>query len=320
MATLSDVAALAGVSKATASRALGRPELVAPDTVARVVDATERLGFVPNRAARSLARGRTGIVAVVVPTLENLFFAPIIGGAQERAAHSDLHLTISVYELDDAGDLDALERLAGQVDGFLVIAPRADDAVVRAAGSFKPTVLVDRELDGLASVVADTARAFGALVEALVDEGHERIAYLGGPDGSWQNGQRTTAVRAAATEGDAELTVLGPYPATFSAGVEAVEPVLAAGASAVVPYATAIGLGAMFALTARGKSVPGDVTVSLESDVVDALGMQTAPAIDVDGAELGRTAMDLLVGLLGPSGDGAAQRVRLPVAVRPTSS
>lgn len=316
MPTLSDVADRAGVSKATASRALGRPELVAPGTVSRVERAAAELGFVPNRAARSLARGRTGILAVVVPTLENLFFAPIIAGAQERAADSDLHLTVAVYELADGADLLGLERLAGQVDGFLMVAPRADDDVVLQAGSFKPTVLVDRERESMTSVVADTAQAFGTLVGGLIEDGYRSVAYLGGPHGSWQNGQRTAAVRAAAAERGADLTVLGPYAATFSSGVAAAEPVLAAGASAVVPYATPIGLGVMFALTSRGLAVPGDVTVSLESDVVQALDLTTAPAIDVDGAELGRTAADMLLDLL----DGRSQpgeRRRLPVAVRP---
>jgi LacI family transcriptional regulator len=84
VATLADVAALARVSKATASRALSRPEMVSGATVARVLDAAAALGFIPNSAARHLARGSSGIVALVVPTLDNSFFTPIIGGAQRR--------------------------------------------------------------------------------------------------------------------------------------------------------------------------------------------------------------------------------------------
>ena len=85
MSTLADVAALAGVSKATASRALSRPELVLPETAARVLAAAEQLGFVANRAARQLARGRSGLIALVVPTLENSYFTPVIAGAQALA-------------------------------------------------------------------------------------------------------------------------------------------------------------------------------------------------------------------------------------------
>ncbi|MET4581807.1 LacI family transcriptional regulator [Conyzicola nivalis] len=314
MSTLADVAARAAVSKATASRALSRPELVAPETTARVLAAALELGFVPNRAARELASGRSGIVALVVPTLENSFFTPIIAGAQARAEEAGLQLTVAVHPLASTDELVAFRRLSAQVDGFIVAAPRGADDVVRAASAFKPTVLVDREIDGLTSVVADTATAFGGLVSRFIDEGHGRISYIGGPDGSWQNGQRTLAVTAAA-RGRAELTVLGPYPATFAAGVAAAAEVVAAESTAVVPYATAIGLGLMFALRAGGVESPA-ITVSSERMVVDALGFTGVPAIDVDGDELGHVAMHQLLARIGRSTPPAAEQLRMPVPVR----
>jgi len=313
LSTLADVATLAGVSKATASRVLSRPELVSPDTAGRVLAAAAKLGFVPNRAARQLARGRTGVVALVVPTLDNAFFTPIIAGAQAAAGEADLQLTVAVHPLAEAGELAAFERLSHQVDGFIVVAPRGADDVVRAATGHKPTVLVDREVTGASSVVADTATAFGSLVSRFAAEGHERVAYLGGPDGSWQNVQRTAAVVEAAA-GRAELTVLGPYPSTFEAGVRASDAVLASGATAVVPYATAIGLGLMFVLRAdehRDRSV----TVSSERMVVDALGLVGVPAIDVDGEHLGRVAARRLLELLASGVPTEPTTTRLPVPV-----
>jgi LacI family transcriptional regulator/LacI family repressor for deo operon, udp, cdd, tsx, nupC, and nupG len=314
LATLADVATLAGVSKATASRVLSRPELVSPDTAGRVLAAAAKLGFVPNRAARQLARGRTGVVALVVPTLDNAFFTPIIAGAQAAAGEADLQLTVAVHPLAGADELTAFERLAHQVDGFVVVAPRGADDVVRAATRHKPTVLVDREVTGVPSVVADTATAFGSLVSRFVADGHERIAYLGGPDGSWQDGQRTAAV-VAATRGRAELTVLGPYPSTFEAGVRASDDVLASGATAVVPYATAIGLGLMFVLRGEGHR-DRSVTISSERMVVDALGLLGVPAIDVDGGHLGRVAAGRLLELMASDAPSGATTTRLPVPVR----
>ncbi|MFG1694623.1 LacI family DNA-binding transcriptional regulator [Nonomuraea sp. NPDC049309] len=296
MPTLADVAVLAGVSKATASRALGRPDLAAPETVARVRAAAEQLGFVPNRAATQLARGRTGVVAIVVPTLDNTFFTPIIGGAQARAAESGMQLTVAVHSLEHTSQLAAVEQLAHQVDGFLLTAPRGSDEIVRAAAAYKPTVLIDREIDGMPSTVADTATAFGRLVGWFAERGHERIVYVGGPAGSWQDRQRQAAIRAAAEEGGVTLTMLGPYPSTFASGVAAADDVVAARATAVVPYATSIGLGLMFALMRRGVD---DVVVSSERMVVDSLGLDDVPSIDVDGEKLGQVAMDQLMTLLG---------------------
>jgi LacI family transcriptional regulator len=312
MATLADVAQLAGVSKATASRALSKPEMVLPETVQRVLDAAAKLGFEPNHIARMLARGRSGVLALVVPTLDNAFFTPIIGGAQKRAAAEGLQLTVSVHPLESVAELATFGRLARQVDGFVVVAPRGSDDLILAAGSHKPTVLVDREIETLPSVVADTASAFGSLVDRFVAEGHTRIVYMGGPAGSWQDRQRTAAVVAAA-HGRAHLDVLGPYPATFAAGLSAAAAVRASGATAVIPYATAIGLGVQYQMLAAGDIHP-PLVISSERAIVDALGLHGIPAIDVDGEELGRSATELLLERIS-SPDAPATHQRLPVPV-----
>ena len=109
--------------------------------------------------------------------------------------------------------------------------------------------------------------------------------------------------------------MLGPYPATFAAGVAAAAEVVAAESTAVVPYATAIGLGLMFALRAGGVESPA-ITVSSERMVVDALGFTGVPAIDVDGDELGQVAMHQLLARIGRSTPPAAEQLRMPVPVR----
>ncbi|MFJ9589338.1 LacI family DNA-binding transcriptional regulator [Streptomyces acidicola] len=312
--TLDDVARRAGVSKSTASRALSRPDIVAPATRARVHDAAVALGFEPSRVARALAHGRTGLIALVVPDLENSFFTPIVNGAQARAAQAGVQLTVAVHEADDH---DALSRLARQVDGFLITAPRGTDDDLRAVARLAPTVLIDREVSGLPSVSADVARAFGEVIGHLAGAGHRHIAYLGGPHGSWQSLRRQEAVREAAA-GRTELTVLGPVPATFTAGVESAGPVLATGATAVVPYATSVALGLLAALQRRGVRVPDDMLISAERSVLDALGMNGVPAIDVDGEELGRVAAGQLVDRIegGGRSGGPDAVTRLEVAVR----
>ncbi|WP_326596377.1 LacI family DNA-binding transcriptional regulator [Streptomyces sp. NBC_01803] len=315
MPTLDDVARLAGVSKSTASRALGRPSLVAPETALRVRRIAEQLGFVPNRAASALARGRTGVVAVVVPTLENAFFTPIVGGAQRRAAESGSQLTVVVNGLEFDEDVAALARLSAQVDGFLLTAPRGSDAQVSAACGLKPTVLIDRELEGVSSVVADTASAFAMMARHFIDRGHRHIALVGGTDRSWQNGQRLAAVRDVTESRSAVLSTFDPLPPTFAAGTGIAPSVAESGATAVIPYATALGLGIIFALGARGIRIPGDLAITIERPVADALGFDTMPSIDVDGAQLGSTAMGMLNDLMARDGSDPAAPLRLPVPV-----
>ncbi|SEE81341.1 LacI family DNA-binding transcriptional regulator [Ruania alba] len=317
MPTLLDVAARAGVSKSTASRALGHPQLVAPATVDRVLAAAMELGFVPNRAARELARGRTGVIALVVPTLTNTFFTPIIGGAQVRASEDDLQVTVAVNELATPEDLLRYQRLAQQVDGVVVVAPRCTDETLRSAAAVRPTVLVDRELEGTDSVVADTATAFVELLRALAEAGHRQVAFLGGPDRSWQSGQRTHALRSLAAEHQVDLAVLGPYPPTFAAGSASVDDLLATGASVALPYATDLGLGALFTLHQRGRA-SWSTTPQPNEEGVAVVGRPEAPMVDVDGAGLGGRAMEHLLTLLAPTPRGAhpePRTERLPVPV-----
>lgn len=314
MATLSDVAARVGVSKSTVSRALSRPELVAPATAERIRRAAQELNFVVNRAASGLATGRTGIVAIVVPNLDNHFFTPIIVGAQQRAEAEQRQLTIAANPLETDGQLRDLERLARQVDGVIVAAPLGPDERVREVCRIRPSVLVDREVAGVPSVVADLATAFGALAGHLVDQGHRSIAYLGGPRGSWQNAQRIRAVTER-TAGRAALTLLGPMPPTFAAGAQAATDVLASGASVAIPYATQVGLGLVFALRARGVNAPQDLLVTTESLINAAVHDEWTPAIDVDGVALGAAAMDLLTEELDARTPVPARTLRMPVLV-----
>lgn len=311
MVTIADVARLAGVSKATASRAFSRPAVVAPETARRVHEAAERIGFVANSAARLLAGGRSGILALVVPTLDNTYFSPIIAGAQARADADGYQLTVVVHPLESASELSAFARLTRQVDGLIVVAPRGTDDLIQTALGTTPAVLVDREIEGVASIVADTAAAFGSLVDHLVRDGHRRIVYVGGPAGSWQDRQRAAAVAGAAAQGGAHLTVVGPCASTFAAGIEAAQQVRAAAPSAVVPYATTLGLGIHFAYLTAGDPPP---LISSERAIVQALGRPDVPAIDVDGHELGRTAAETLLERLAAP-DAKPVRARLDVSL-----
>lgn len=314
MATLADVAALAQVSKATASRAFGRPDAVSPATAQRVFDAAAKLRFVPNVAARQLAGGRTGIIALVVPTLDNSYFTPIVAGAQARAQQLDLRLTVAVHPIASAEELPAFERLSRQVDGFILATPRGSPDLVAAAAGDRPAVLLDREIAGMSSVLADTPEAFGTMARHLIETGHEHLVYIGGPEGSWQDPLRLEAVRRAAQAAGAVVSRAGPCPPTFSAGAALAAEVRDTGATAVIPYATAIGLGLEHALLSAGaEDLP---VVSSEAAVAEALGRTDVPTIDVDGAALGRTAAEELHRRIEHP-DAAAATLRLPVPVSP---
>lgn len=313
MPTIHDVARAAGVSKSTASRALGHPELVAAATTERVLQAAREMGYVPNRAARGLARGRAGIVALVVPTLANAFFTPIIGGVQTRATEDDLQLTVAVNTLDSDTEVRRFERLAREVDGLIIVAPRGTDQTVTQVAGMKPTILVDRELDGVGSVVADTASAFAELLTGLADAGHKRVLYLSGPGQSWQDRQRQQAVREAAERRGITLDTVGPYLPTFEAGASTLETALQSRASVVLSYATDLGIGLLLSLQHAGRASWSMYPAS--DGRLAVAGIPGTPMVDVDGAQLGRQAMDRLSSLVAdPDQPVVAEQLPVPVA------
>src|SRR3954469_318537 len=127
-ATIRDVARMAGVSPSTVSRGLAQSDLVHPDTRDRVRRAADRLGYLPNRAARGLITGRTGNLGLLVPDVANPFFAGIVKGVQARARELDYAVFLADSDEDPDAEAGLVRALAKQVDGMLLCSPRMSDA------------------------------------------------------------------------------------------------------------------------------------------------------------------------------------------------
>ena len=117
--TLQDVARRAGVHPATVSRALSRPDMVAPATRSVVFDAVAAVGFVPNRSARQLAGGRTDAIGVIVADITNPYFAVIVQAIQADARDDDLAVLIADTGADPGEERRAialaLENIRGEI-------------------------------------------------------------------------------------------------------------------------------------------------------------------------------------------------------------
>ncbi|HEY5696965.1 MAG TPA: LacI family DNA-binding transcriptional regulator [Acidimicrobiales bacterium] len=292
--TIEDVAARAGVHAGTVSRALNRPEQVAPATRERIEAIVQELDFVPNRAARGLITGRTDNVAVIVPDITNPTFAALVRAAGRAARDADLQLLLVDTGEHAEEEVRAARTLAHEVDGFVVLSPRRLHRELGALGS-TPAVFVNRPVRGRASVVIRTARAVDDAVRHLVGHGHVGLAYLGGPKGSWAATERRDAARRTSRDtGIAmhEVTVGAP---TFEAAASTADAILATGASAVLAFNGQMALGVIAGLAQRGIAVPGDVSVVGGDDVP--MAAMTAPpltALSVPTGEAGATAVELL--------------------------
>ena len=299
MVTLRDVARAAGVSPATASRALAQPTRVSPERRRRVERAAEELGYQPPTAGGSAdlhaAVGRT--IGLVVPDMQNPFFAGIAKGVQHRARSAGMSVVVADSDEDPRLENEILQQMTAQVSGIVLCSARMSDQALAALRDTPEIVLVNRESEHLRSVVIDNEDGIRQAVNHLHALGHRRIAYAGGQWGSWSDRERRRGLEAAAHAlPEVELVQLGHFPTIFAGGVAAADLVSASGATAVIAHNDLIALGILDRLRARGTSVPRDVSVVGFDDIPGATHVSpTLTTVSVPLRLLGRTAVDLLL-------------------------
>lgn len=182
--TIADVASTAGVSLATASRALAGYGRVAAATVERVREAAEALGYRPNELARSMRIGSTRTIGlVIIADFTNAFFDRVTKAIVDAARAHDYQVVISNTDEDIAVEWAAVSTLIDkQVDGLIVVPSLADSSdhlsPERLAG--RPVVLIDRYTDDatLTSVTTDDRLGTRRAVELAIGLGHDRLGFL----------------------------------------------------------------------------------------------------------------------------------------------
>jgi LacI family transcriptional regulator len=198
---MKDVAARAGVSLGTVSNVLNRPDVVTEATRTRVLVAIEELGFVRNDSARQLRAGRSRTLAYVVLDVANPFFTDVERGVTEVAEDHDL----AVFLCNTAQDLRRQNRLLDlleqqRVEGVLITPVDAQDpALEHLASRGTPVVVVDGTWPGHCSVSVDDVLGGDLAVTHLLDSGHRRIAFIGGPTSLRQVMDRLEGGRQAMT-------------------------------------------------------------------------------------------------------------------------
>lgn len=330
--TLEAVAEHAGVSRATVSRVVNGSPGVRRPVRQRVERSISALGYVPNRAARTLVTRRHDAVAVVVAEPENRvftdpFFATHLRGMSRELAAADSQLVLLLVENSD--DYARIGRyLAGQhVDGALVFSLHEDDplpGMTREAGL--PTVFGGRpgwhldEASPEPTLYVDSDNRGGArlAVEHLLSLGRRRIAHITGRLDQTSAVDRLAGYRAALPSGSAALVEQGDF--TRLGGARAMAALLdsAPDLDAVFAGNDLTASGAMRVLEERGLRVPEDVAV-VGFDDMDSVALWTAPPLTTvrqDVEEIGREMTRLLLRLLNEGPDGLAPVVLPTCLVR----
>ncbi|MER5889524.1 LacI family DNA-binding transcriptional regulator [Streptomyces sp. NPDC001941] len=320
--TLDVVAARAGVSRSTVSRVVNGGTGVRRQVMTRVETAIEELGYVPNRAARTLVTRRTGNVAVIIAEPEGRIFSDpyfglqIRGISKELVAH-DLQLVLLLAE--EARDHERIERYlaGGHVDGALAFSVHRDDPLPDIVRRLElPTVYGGRPhwtpIPGeaaLSYVDADNRGGARQAVQYLVSRGRQRIGHIAGPLGLAAGTDRLDGYRDVLFDGDPSLVVQGDF--TEDSGERAMAELLdlQPDLDAVFVASDLMAKGALRALHERGRTVPGDVSVVGFDDLAP-VSERTDPPLttvrqDIEG--MGRTMARLLVRKLRPHGSTAAR-------------
>ncbi|WGW10604.1 LacI family DNA-binding transcriptional regulator [Saxibacter everestensis] len=330
MTTLDDVAARAGVSTATVSRALTRPNMVAAATLERVQRAVQELGYHHNAAARALATGHTGLIGIAVPTLASSYYLPLISGAQARAEASGYEIVIVDSQGSEPREATLLARLTNRVDALLLAGSRLSDAAIRDIAETLPVATFNRAIPGVSATVIEVTQAFSELGRFLREQGHQRIAYIGGPPGSATDARRMHALRSAFIDdsGDHDppatsplnstqrsVDILGPVAPSFSAGGDLAEQITESGDTAVVAYNSAVALGLMHRLGTLGVRVPEELVLATGDDLVGrALEISHFVTVSQPMAEAGAHLVDLALQQLSTSGSSRQSKFPDPDA------
>ncbi|MTD15207.1 LacI family DNA-binding transcriptional regulator [Nakamurella sp. YIM 132087] len=314
--TLRDVAREAGVDVATASRSLSptskRP--VNEQTRSRVKDVAQRLGYLPDEAARTLRTSRSRAVGVLIPNMANPAMPPLVQGVEQVLTQHG-YTTLFADTVDDAGAESAriATFLSWRISGLiLVTARRADTMPAVLHGQEIPVVLLSRKFSGSAAPSASADEAVGVqqALQHLVDLGHRRIAYIGQPLMTSIGYEKLLAFRdrSAALGLDVPQQHVVVCPGFQEPdGFAAASAVLAGPArpTAILCGNDMMALGCLRALAAAGLRCPEDVSVIGYHDIplVDRLSPPLT-TIRVPYFDMGVAAADLLVDALSGVGGG----------------
>lgn len=277
--TIRDVAHVSGVSYATVSRVLSGYKFVKETTRNRVMEAVEELGYVANLPARSLAGGRSRIIGMLVPNLDNGYVGTITQGIDRELARANYDLMLYTSHRHPSKESFYVSAIAnGLTDGLLLIAPLVPTTYLDALREQNfPYVLIDQADDTENSNVVEATNWQGAYeaTRYLCQLGHRRIAFIKGAPAVRSANDRLLGYKAALLDHDIpfqdELVIAGDYQQ--HTGYESTKKLL----QKEIPPPTAIfasndlaAIGAMDASREQGFRIPDDISIIGFDDIPQA--------------------------------------------------
>lgn len=320
MATLQDVALTAGVSKTTVSRYLNKSIELPATTIARIDAAIAKHEYRPNLLARRFSTGKTEAIGLVIPEIREPFFAELASAVEDEADRHGYTIFISSTRSDRDRELASLDRLRDHhVDGLIMLTNTADDGTLaKAMAKRKNLVLLDEDIPGVKvpKIFVENEEGAHRATRYLIDAGHERIGFLGGPIGLMSSLERfagfARAMASAGLEIEPQLVHRGSFSPDFAR--DAALGMIAAKAPPTALFASSdyLAIGALLGFRRAGIEVPRDMSfISFDDTPLGAMLTPALTAIRQPIEALGRHGFQALFALMNRR--PAAKLTRLPV-------
>ncbi|WP_264193535.1 LacI family DNA-binding transcriptional regulator [Mangrovibacter yixingensis] len=317
---LSDVANLAGLSKATVSRYLNHNLVLPQETAARIEAAISKLDYQRNSLARRLSKGGSETLGLVLPDITNPFFAELADAAEEAASAQGYSLVLCVTRNNPEKERQFIRWLdTCQVDGLLFTTNRPDDGLLRReVQHHQRIILLDEDIPGshVPKVFADNQQGGRLATEQLIRAGHRHIAFVGGPDALMSVRERYQGFcEAMATAGlscPPEWVLYGEYQRDY--GSKALDQLFRGPLRPTAIFAASdyLVLGILDGLRSRQLQAPEALSLVGFDDA--SYANFTQPRISTirqPAHQMGRTAVQLMLRLL--NGETVPEQTRFPV-------
>jgi LacI family transcriptional regulator len=320
--TIEQVAAAAGVSRATVSRVMNGRTSVAPEIAARVHAAADRLQYRPSNIARSLSLGRTNTVALVVPDLGNPMFQQVLRGAMAAAAESGYRVLVAETNETVTEEAEAALEARLRCDALILASPRMPEEELTALlARAAPVIVLNRPVTGAAQLAVDYAHGMAAIVDHLVALGHRDLAYLGGPVTAASNRARLAGLDDAVRRHPFLRIRTITAGTTIEDGYRVADEVLESRATGALAFNDLVAFGLLARLNETGVAVPGDISVTgFDGIELSRYATPSLTTASVSQFALGRRAWELLATAMGNDGEGSEPEMIEPELVARGSS
>lgn len=292
----------------TVSRVVNSSGNVRASTRLRVEQAMTELGYIPNRAARSLVVNKLGVLALVIPDISNPFFPLLARGAEAAARAAGYTVILGNTDEQFEEELAYLRTVCAlRVDGVLLVPSgrRSRQSLEFLARQHIPVVLIDRDVDGIANDVVrgESRRSTILLTEHLMLHEHRRIGLITGPSDVSTARERERGYRDAMHEHDLEPSreLVHHVPYTRDGGRRAGQALLslAERPSAIVTANNFLAFGLLDAAREAGLRVPEDLAIVTFDDVEVVTDLPFFTCAAQPAEAMGSTAVERLIARLG---------------------